>query len=293
MDTKYNDKNIFKDTEIEEGFFLLKFQNNTKEKQSFVKEVSNNYIQLFFSIQGKGTLIFNNGRYTIDVLEEKSLVLFNPQQNLPINIEVAPNSKIITILITIKKFHSFFSEFSKYITFLGEENQGKKYYSGKDLSPREMIVLNQIFKYNLHASLEKLYTKGKVYELLSLYFNFSEGDDKDKCPFLEDEENVQKIKKAKEIIIDRMAEPPSLNELASEVGLSLKKLKDGFKQIYGETVFNFLLDYKLDYSRKLLETKRHNVAEISNLIGYSTSSHFIAAFKKKFGTTPKRYLGKI
>lgn len=293
MNTKYNDKNIFKDTEIEEGFYLLKFQNNSKEKQSFVKEVNSNYIQLFFSIQGKGTLVFNNGRYTIDVLEEKSLVLFNPQQNLPINIETAPNSKIITILITIKKFHSFFSEFSKYITFLGEENQGKKYYSGKDLSPREMIVLNQIFKYNLHASLEKLYTKGKVYELLSLYFNFSEGEDKDKCPFLEDEENVEKIKKAKEIIIDRMAEPPSLNELAVEVGLSLKKLKDGFKQIYGETVFNFLLDYKLDYSRKLLETKKHNVAEISNLIGYSTSSHFIAAFKKKFGTTPKRYLGKI
>jgi AraC family transcriptional activator of pyochelin receptor len=25
-------------------------------------------------------------------------------------------------------------------------------------------------------------------------------------------------------------------------------------------------------------------------IGYSTSSHFIAAFKKKFGTTPKKYV---
>ena len=290
---KNNGKSIFKDTKIEEGFFLLKFQNTGKENQSFIKEVSNNYIQLFFSIQGDGKLVFNNGRYTIDILESKSLVLFNPQQNLPINLEVAPNSKIIVILISIKKFHSFFSEFSKYITFLKDENQSKKYYSAKDLSPSEIVVLNQIFKYNLHASLEKLYTKGKVYELLSLYFNFSESNDLDKCPFLEDEENVEKIKKAKEIIIDRMAEPPSLNELANEIGLSLKKLKDGFKQIYGETVFNFLLDYKLDYSRKLLETKKHNVAEISSLIGYSTSSHYIAAFKKKFGTTPKRYLGKF
>ncbi len=286
-------KNIFKDTQIEGGFFLLKFQNNTSKDQTFIREVDNNYIQLFFSIKEKGTLIFNNGSYTIDVLESKSLVLFNPQQNLPINIKLVPKARIITILISIKKFHSFFSEFSKYITFLGEENQGKKYYSAKDLSPSEMIVLNQIFKYNLHASLEKLYTKGKIYELLSLYFNFTEGDGKDKCPFLEDEENVEKIKRAKEIVIDRMAEPPSLQELANEIGLSLKKLKDGFKQIYGETVFNFLLDYKLDYSRKLLETKRYNVGEISNLIGYSTSSHFIAAFKKKFGTTPKKYLGKI
>jgi len=289
---KNNDKSFLKDTEIEEGFFLLKFQNNGKEKQSFIKEVSNNYIQLFFCIQGNGKLVFNNGRYTIDILNNKSLVLFNPQQNLPINIEIAPNSKIITILISIKKFHSFFSEFSKYITFLNEDNLDKKYYSAKDLSPSEVVVLNQIFKYNLHASLEKLYTKGKIYELLSLYFNLTEGD-AEQCPFLEDEDNVAKIKKAKDIIIDRMAEPPSLNELANEIGLSLKKLKDGFKHIYGETVFNFLLDYKLDYSVKLLQTKKHNVAEISSLIGYSTSSHYIAAFKNKFGTTPKKYLGKI
>ena len=68
---KNNDKSFLKDTEIEEGFFLLKFQNNNKEKQTFIKEVSNNYIQLYFCIQGKGNLIFNNGRYTIDILEEK------------------------------------------------------------------------------------------------------------------------------------------------------------------------------------------------------------------------------
>ncbi|MEE9349286.1 MAG: AraC family transcriptional regulator [Flavobacteriaceae bacterium] len=289
---KNNDKSFLKDTELEEGFFLLKFQNNGKEKKVFIKEVSHNYIQLFFCIQGDGKLVFNNGRYTIDILESKSLVLFNPQQNLPINIEISPNSKIITVLISIKKFHSFFSEFSKYITFLNEDNLDKKYYSAKDLSPGEMVVLTQLFKYNLHESLEKLYSKGKIYELLSLYFNFTEGD-VEKCPFLEDEDNVEKIKKAKEIIINRMAEPPSLNELAIEIGLSLKKLKDGFKHIYGETVFNFLFDYKMDYSIKLLETKKHNVSEISALIGYSTSSHFIAAFKKKFGTTPKQYLGKM
>ncbi len=289
---KNNDESFLKDTELEAGFFLLKFQNNGKEHQNFIKEVSNNYIQLFFSIQGDGKLIFNNGRYTIDLLENKSLVLFNPQQNLPINLSIAPKSKVICVLISIKKFHSFFSEFSKYITFLKEENLDKKYYSAKDLSPGEVVVLNQIFKYNLHASLEKLYTKGKIYELLSLYFNLTEGD-AEKCPFLEDEDNVEKIKKAKEIITTQMADPPSLNELANEIGLTLKKLKDGFKHIYGETVFNFLLDYKLDYSVKLLESKKHNVAEISSIIGYSTSSHFIAAFKKKFGTTPKRYLGKM
>jgi AraC-like DNA-binding protein len=61
-----------------------------------------------------------------------------------------------------------------------------------------------------------------------------------------DEDNVLKIKKAKEIIIANMAEPPGLQELADEIGLNLKKLKMGFKQIYGDTVYGFLFDYKMD-----------------------------------------------
>jgi AraC-like DNA-binding protein len=288
-----NAKSFSTDSEIEDGFILIKLDNTTKKELQFGKEVDNNYIQLFFCVKGSGVLVFNAGRYTIDITENNSLILYNPQQNLPINVKVNGQSKILTTLITIKKFHSFFSDFSKYITFLSDENLEKKYYSGKPLSPKEQIVLNEIFNYNLHSSLEKLYSKGKIYELLSLYFNFSEGADTEKCPFLNDEKNVQKIKQAKEIIITRMAEPPSLTELAQEVGLSLSKLKDGFKQIYGDTVFNFLIDYKMDYARKILESKEHNVSEVSELVGYSTSSHFIAAFKKKFGTTPKKYLGKV
>ncbi|WP_206689625.1 helix-turn-helix transcriptional regulator, partial [Streptococcus pseudopneumoniae] len=67
-----------------------------------------------------------------------------------------------------------------------------------------------------------------------------------------------KIKKAKEIIIANMAEPPGLQELADQVGLNLKKIKMGFKQIYGDTVYGFLFDYKMDYARKLLDSGSYN-----------------------------------
>jgi AraC-like DNA-binding protein len=157
------------------------------------------------------------------------------------------------------------------IPFLSKDNLEKKYYTEESISPSMAIVLNQIFHYNQNSSIKTLYLKGKSYELLSLFFNTNEDPNAEHCPFLSDEENVLKIKKAKEIIIKNMAEPPGLQELADEVGISLKKLKAGFKEIYGDTV-------------------SYNVNEVGLKIGYSTSSHFIAAFKKKFGTTPKKYL---
>ena len=90
-----------------------------------------------------------------------------------------------------------------------------------------------------------------------------------------------------------MAEPPGLQDLAVQVGINLKKLKMGFKQIYGDSVYSFLFDYKMEYARKLLDSGTYNVNEVGLRIGYSTASHFIAAFKKKFGTTPKKYLMSI
>ena len=86
-----------------------------------------------------------------------------------------------------------------------------------------------------------------------------------------------------------MAEPPTLQELSEEIGLSLKKLKEGFKQIYGDSVYSFLFEYKMEVSRKLLESGDYNVSEVGLRVGYSTASHFITAFKKKYGTTPKKY----
>nr|WP_306456237.1 helix-turn-helix domain-containing protein [Winogradskyella undariae] len=55
-------------------------------------------------------------------------------------------------------------------------------------------------------------------------------------------------------------------------------------------VFSFLFDYKMKVARKLLESNDYNVNEVELRVSYSTGSYFIAAFKKKFGTTPKKYI---
>ena len=138
--------------------------------------------------------------------------------------------------------------------------------------------------------MKALYLKGKVYELLSLYFNKNEDTDIEQCPFLIDEDNIRKIRLAKELILQNISEPPSLQMLSESIGLSLNKLKEGFKQLYGDTVFGYLLDHKMEEARRMLASKNYNVNEVGLKIGYSTSSHFIAAFKKKYGTTPKKYL---
>ena len=278
---------------IENDFTLIRFQNDSDEAIVIERQVDIGLIQFHFGLKGSAKFIFNQGNYTLDLKEEKSLLFYNPQKELPLHLEIAPKSWLITILVSIKKFHGLFSTHSDHIPFLSIENRDKKYYGEENISPSMAIVLNQMFHYNLNPSIKNLYYKGKGYELLSLFFNRNEDPNAEQCPFLIDEENVLKIKKAKEIIIANMAEPPGLQELADQIGLNIKKLKMGFKQIYGDTVYGFLFDYKMDYARQLLDSGSYNVNEVGLKIGYSTGSHFIAAFKKKFATTPKKYLMSI
>ena len=179
--------------------------------------------------------------YTFDVLDNRSILLYNPQRTLPINLEIQPKTTLVSLLISIEKFHSLFSKESGYIPFLSNENSNRKFYDDTEIKATVAMVLHQIINSNINNSIRELYVKGKIYELLSLHFQKEENTDAEYCPFLVDEQNVLKIRKAKDIIISRMAEPPSLQELALEIGLNLKKLKEGFKQIYGDTVYSLSL----------------------------------------------------
>ena len=275
---------------VDEGVIVLKISNDLDNNRDFNYDIDKNHIQFHFCLKGSCKFLFNNSSYSFPVENGSSIMLYNPQQELPINASLDSGSLVLSVLISIKKFHGLFSKQADQISFLNQENIGNKFYKEKKMGPMISVVLNQMIQQSLHESTYKLYLRAKVFELMSLYFNKDKEMDIEQCPFLVDDKNIKKIRLAKDIIISRMIEPPTLNELANEVEISLKKLKQGFKQVYGASVYVFLLDYKMQVSKRLLSSGNYNVNEVALRVGYSTATHFINAFKKKFGTTPKKYL---
>ena len=70
--------------------------------------------------------------------------MYNPQEDLPIHLEMQPGSKVISLLIRIEKFHTFFTEEAELIHFLSGENKSKKCYRDKELNPNEMVFIDAI-----------------------------------------------------------------------------------------------------------------------------------------------------
>ncbi|MBP2231656.1 AraC-like DNA-binding protein [Azospirillum agricola] len=88
-----------------------------------------------------------------------------------------------------------------------------------------------------------------------------------------------------------MAEPEgdhSLVALAREAGVSVSGLKTKFRAVYGQTVFAFLHELRMERARTGLESGGWTVTQAAHFTGYRHASNFSTAFQKHFGRSPGR-----
>jgi AraC family transcriptional activator of pyochelin receptor len=96
---------------------------------------------------------------------------------------------------------------------------------------------------------------------------------------------IERIRRARDILVETMRTPPSLDALAQEVGLNVRKLSSGFRQVFGTSVFAFLQEYRLEQAYKLIASGELSVSEAAFHVGYGPA-HFATIFRKRFGVSP-------
>jgi len=291
---KYIDKSSQLLLDENDTFKIIYINNLKSQTDHYIYKLSDQYIQLYFCMKTSSRIAFNEEHCAITLNENQSGLVYIEDKSVDLLIGLNSLSQLMLILIPIDYFHTLFSSESEILFNSNKFKIGQPIIESNEIETSTRFILNQMVSaYNgnqkMMDSLKPIYLTGKVYELLCYYFNQSQQNDKEFCPYIANEDDVNKIKNAKKIIIEQMNQPPSLSELSKMVGLNLKKLKMGFKEVYGLPVFGYLLNYKMELAKDLLQEHQYNVGEIALQLGYSTSSHFIAAFKRKYGITPKQF----
>jgi AraC-like DNA-binding protein len=274
----------------QEDASLTTLQNPTSNPVNAEEMLRQSVIYFYFCLEGKSEFSFGP-HYSREILEGKNYFFYNPERDLPFTLGLESKTRMVILSISLEGIHKLFMDNKDEIHFLKPENVSRKFYDEREISSTLRMVLNQLFQVNLSENTKRLFYQGKVFEILSLYFS-NRQPDMESCPFLNDEATVRKIKYAKEHLLKHLDSAPTIKELSKIAGLNEFQLKAGFKEIYGNTVHGYLLDHKLDQARTLLDSKKYKVNEVATQIGYTNTSHFIAAFRKKFGVTPKKYLMK-
>jgi len=152
------------------------------------------------------------------------------------------------------------------------------------MTPQMQTIVDSLFNIQYEGKTKMMFFRSQITALLSHFFGQLAGLKSEKINTPERE----KLNQAKDILLNNIDNPPSLNEISKEIGLNTFKLKKGFKAFFGVPVFKYLQNERLTLAHKLIRNQETTVQEAAWHVGYDSLSSFSNAFEKKFGYRPSQ-----
>lgn len=232
--------------------------------------------------------------------EKRTLGRFSPQgimipaHEQDSQVEFPAKEEIITIAVVISRqwvndyMHNIQGKEAEYLSSLFSCQ--KQFCIYEALTRAMEKVIEQILQCNYPMPIAQLFLQAKATELLALFFDKlvkrEMTDDFDNL----NQNDVASLFVVKKILMDNLENPPTIPFLSREIGMSESKLKKIFKQVFGHSVYQYVLYNRMEKAKELLESNQYNVSEVGGLVGYSNLAHFAKAFKKQYAVAPKQYL---
>lgn len=266
------------------------FFNELTSSQSRVvnAEFNEPALQMYFLLEGENCLSVNKNKSLGTISENQHNVFFRPSfkgqyhlhgkkfQNFGIQLSekfynrlINPNSKVL---------NNFFEKIEKReFIKLASHNLV--------ITPAMKAILYDIQNSKRTGYMKRLFLESKIIELFMLQVEQAESSNNGNSAKFK-KEDIDKLHDARTYIEINMLEEFSLLELSRKIRLNDFKLKKGFKELFGTTVFGYLNELKMNYAKRLILDEKKTIFETSLILGYSEPHHFSAAFKRRFGYSP-------
>ena len=154
-------------------------------------------------------------------------------------------------------------------------------------------IAGQVFGSGIATPSELLFLEGKAIEFLSLALGLlaerRRGGEPVRGTAPLSARDRHRLNDARDLLLADLENPPSLAELARRVGLNENKLKQGFRQVFGNSVYASLQEHRMKTAARMLEQGDVSVTEIALAVGYANPAHFAKVFRRYYGAAPSRY----
>jgi AraC-like DNA-binding protein len=165
---------------------------------------------------------------------------------------------------------------------------GNSFLFFERMNAETKLLLKNITSVNLSDHLSNFYMRIKVQELLYLIFRQLASRESIAHQSINSADAERLLHIRNEILKD-LSVPPILQELASIAAMSETKLKQLFKQTFGNSIYNYYQQARMEEAAFLLKQGNRTVAEVGYELGFSNLSHFSRLFEKHYGLNPKRF----
>ncbi|GFD99224.1 helix-turn-helix transcriptional regulator [Tenacibaculum mesophilum] len=255
---------------------------NAKLKEDFLFISGNNNnrfntLELSVLIDGEKIIRFSNLENDLIIEKSESYLLHDNGDD---KIVFYRNKHINEVKI---KMHDSFIKKHK-MQALFSSNEISSLSTTQQLTSNMERIVNDMLTNSQKGLLKRLFLESKVLELMHLQLNIHS-----KKGNSSNEKVLKKIYKVEAILQTNIHEQISIQQLARKVLLNQNVLKNEFKKLFGETIFNYTKNLRMNKAKDLLAYTQKPIYEIADIVGYKNPTHFTAAFKKFEKTTPKEF----
>lgn len=210
--------------------------------------------------------------------------------DIDIEIFVPAKAKINTIVITIHMdlLKSWISDKVENKFLSNITLRDKPYLYDQIISNEMLQAAGKIASINVEEELSHFYLKMKTEEMIYLFLHeLSKRESITNYPL-----NVFDVKAMyaiKDTLCSNLSNPPDLTNLASLSNMSESKMNKLFKQIFGNSIYNYYQALRMNEAAYLIREEKLSVSETGYRLGFSNLSHFSRIFEKHIGMKPKKY----
>lgn len=284
---------------IKPGLTFTSFQTIPGIFNEFDFEIENAPIEFVYCVSGRSCFSFSDSKF-----KKQKYVHSKAGMNMISNISSVSgkfhihrkdNFKTIGLHLDPKLIYNFFIPYMDRLSKDIKEifsTKTRDFHLPLFMNPKMEKIVWEIINSNYTDSLGDLYLESKTLELLTIQLESLINYEKRKKIAFVTPEDIDRIYEARNILVRNFESPPTIIQLARMSGVNEFKLKKGFKEIFGTTIFGYLKKHRMDYAKDLINGGGINVSQIAYSVGYSNVSHFITAYKKEFGITPGEYIRK-
>lgn len=125
--------------------------------------------------------------------------------------------------------------------------------------------------------------------LLQIWQEIYEHVEAKESGYSENGRDTERIRRIMEYIQKHYGEKITLEDLAGQVHLCRSESCRLFKRYMNQSMFEYLLDYRVERSLELLRQSSLDVTQIAGQVGFENPGYYSRIFKRKMGCTPLEY----
>lgn len=276
----------------DDGLLLASDSSSTTDSSHEQVVSDTDWVHLQFRVSGGGKERVSNAS-VIDTPEGCCVVVRYPQDSIVERTARAADSiRVACLMLSPKAITNLLgihaSNLSERALWIVRYEPLEFHATVLSLSSHMRVAVGDILSCPYKGRARRAYMRAKSLELLSSVIHALEvpDDERDHHAVSLSPLDIEKVERARRIMLQELDTSMTLAQLAQRVGLNRTKLALSFKEVYGVSVQTYWRDERLIRARELLRHGKARVTDIALSLGYSETSSFTRAFIRKFGQRP-------